>query len=196
MNYNIHMEELVNILILFIQNLGPYGVILSSIVILFESIFPVIPLFVFITINYEALGSVLGFFISWTFTIAGCIMSYYLFRNGLGNRFERLTENKELIKKYTNMFKNISTGKLLLIIAFPFTPAFAVNIAAGLAKMDFKKYLTALIFGKISLVIYSAYLGLSLLESLTNPIALLKMIVVIGSVYLLYIICKKIFKFD
>ena len=123
-------------------------------------------------------------------------MSYYIFRNGFGNKFESLTSNKELINKYKNMFKNISTGKLILIIAFPFTPAFVVNIAAGLVKMDFKKYLTALLFGKISLVIYSAYLGFSLIESVTNPIALLKLIALVGGVYILYIIVKRVFKLE
>ena len=153
-----------------------------------------IPLLVFVTIEYMLLGPVLGFLVSWVFTVLGCVASYLIFRNGFGDKFDNLTENKELIKKYKQMFRHISTGKLLLIVAFPFTPAFVVNIAAGLVKMDFKKYLTALLFGKISLVIYSAYVGTSVVESINNPIILVKIIVLIGLVYLLYLVTKKILK--
>lgn len=190
------MTELLNDIIIFIESLGINGVFLSSTLLLMESIFPIIPLLVFVTINYMLLGPVLGFIVSWFFTVLGCIASYLIFKNGFGNKFENLTENKELIKKYTHMFRHISTGKLLLIIAFPFTPAFVVNIAAGLVKMDFKKYLIALLFGKISLVIYSAYVGMSVVESINNPIILVKIVVLIGLVYLLYICAKKIFKFE
>ena len=189
------MTELLNSIIIFIEGLGIYGVVISSFLLLIESIVPIIPLLVFVTINYMLLGPILGFIISWIFTILGCIASYLIFKNGFGNKFENLTENKELIKKYTRMFRHISTGKLLLIVAFPFTPAFVVNIAAGLVKMDFKKYLIALLFGKISLIIYSAYVGTSVVESINNPIVLVKIFVLIGLVYLLYICAKKIFKF-
>lgn len=185
-----------NNIVEFIQNAGLLGAILSCGIITIESIFPIIPLLVFITINFLVLGNVIGFITSWIFTVIGCILSYELFKRGLGSKFEHLTENKELIKKYTKMFKNISTGKLLLIVAFPFTPAFMVNIAAGLSKMEFKKYIVAILFGKISLVFYSAYIGKSFIESITNPIALLKAFSMITIVYLLYILAKKVFKLN
>lgn len=188
--------EYLNAIIEFIQGAGLLGAVISCGIITVESMFPIIPLLVFITINYIALGSVFGFITSWVFTVIGCIISYYIFKKGFGNKFEHLTENKELIKKYTKLFKNISTGKLLLIVAFPFTPAFMVNIAAGLSKMEFKKYFIALLFGKISLVIYSAYIGQSFIESFSNPWALLKILLLIGVVYLLYRIVKKVFKLN
>ena len=188
------MTELLNSVIIFVQGLGQWGVILASILLFFESIVPMIPLLVFVTIEYMLLGPVLGFIVSWVFTVLGCVASYLIFRNGFGDKFDNLTENKELIRKYKRMFRHISTGKLILIVAFPFTPAFVVNIAAGLVKMDFKKYLIALLFGKISLVIYSAYVGTSVVESINNPIILVKIVALIGGVYLLYLVAKKIFK--
>ena len=188
--------DFLNNIVEFIQNAGLIGAFFSCLIITIESMFPIIPLLVFITINFLVLGNALGFITSWVFTILGCILSYEIFKKGLGSKFEHLTENKQLIKKYTKMFKNISTGKLLLIVAFPFTPAFMVNIAAGLSKMDFKKYIVAILFGKISLVFYSAYIGKSFIESITNPIALLKAIAAILVVYLLYILAKKVFKLN
>ena len=180
----------------FIETSGTWGAVISCALILIESIVPVLPLLVFITINFMVFGNVLGFIISWVCTLIGCVMSYYLFKNGLGKKFEIFTENKELIKKYTKLFKNISTGKLVLIIGMPFTPAFMVNIVAGLTKMDFKKYFTALVFGKISLVFYSAYIGMSFVESIKNPIMFVKMFIVMGAVYLLYRVLNKVLKLE
>ena len=136
------MEIVINFfkdLIIFIQDSGIWGVFFACGLIFVESIIPILPLVAFITVNFIVLGNLVGFLISWIFTCLGCIMSYYIFKMGFGNKFENLTSDKVLINKYKNLFKNISTGKLLLIIAMPFTPAFVVNIVAGLTKMDFKK---------------------------------------------------------
>lgn len=187
------MIKLLDGLILFIENAGVIGVILSSLLIFVESIFPALPLLVFITIEYMILGKFWGFIISYIFTVLGCIMSYFIFKKGFGNKFEKLTENKKLLSKYKNLFKNISLVKLILIVSLPFTPAFIINIAAGLTKMDFKKFLISIIIGKVTLVIYEAYLGLNAVESINNPILLLKIVGVIVIVYLVYLLIKRIF---
>ena len=188
--------ELIEKIVEFIQTSGTFGVVIACALMSIESIFPMIPLAVLITINMLVMGSVWGFFVSWFFTIIGCVASYFIFKKGFGNKFERLTENKELLKKYKKIFKNISTGKLVLIVAMPFTPAFVVNIVAGLVQMDFKKYFTALIFGKISMVYFWGFVGTSLVESLNNPWILIKIIVVMALSYLLYLAIKKITKLE
>ena len=57
---------------------------------------------------------------------------------------------------------------LVLLIAVPFTPQFAVNIGAGLSKMSRKKFFAALIIGKLPLVYFWGFIGKSLLESITD----------------------------
>ncbi len=188
--------EFLQSIINFIEGSGTFGVVFACGLITIESIIPVLPLVAFITINFLVLGKILGFFISWIFTIIGCIMSYLIFKNGFGNKFDNLTENKQLLKKYKHMFKDISTGKLLLIIAMPFTPAFMVNIAAGLVKMDFKKYLIALIFGKIAMVYFWGFIGSSFIDSIKNPIILVKIIIIMLLTYLIYVVLNKIFKLN
>ena len=78
----------------------------------------------------------------------------------------------------------------------PFTPAFVVNIVAGLCKMDFKKYLIAIIIGKISMVYFWGYIGTSLVESLTNPLIIVKIVISMVLCYLIYMLVKKVFKLD
>jgi uncharacterized membrane protein YdjX (TVP38/TMEM64 family) len=190
------MEELVTNLVNFIQSSGLLGVFLSCFILTIESIIPIIPLLVFISVNFIILGPVLGFIVSWIFTVLGSLLSYYLFKNKFSNKFLDKTKDSELVNKYIKIIKKLSTGKLLLIVALPFTPAFAVNIAAGILKLDFKKYLTAILFGKISLVVYSAYIGTTFIEGITNPILLVNLVILILIVYILFRIVKKVFKLN
>lgn len=190
------MEDIANTIVQFIRNSGLLGVFLSCLILTVESIIPVIPLLVFISINILILGPIPGFIISWVFTVLGSLLSYYIFRKGLSNKFLEYSKKNEVVDKYVKVLKNISTGKMLLIVALPFTPAFAVNIAAGLLKIDFKKYLTAILFGKIGLVAYSAYIGTTFVEGLSKPIVMLHLAIIIGIVYILFLIVKKVFKLN
>ena len=175
--------ELFEKLIEFIQTSGPSGVVLACLLMCVESIVPMIPLVALITINMMILGKVIGFFVSWFFTCIGCIFSYMIFKYGFGKKFDRLTEDKATINKYKKVLKNISFPTLCLIIAMPLTPAFVVNIVAGLLKIDFKKYVIALMIGKLSMVYFLGFFGMSFVKSIENPILLVKMLIVMGIVY-------------
>ena len=138
------MSELFNSFYIFIMNtidaLGVYGPLLGSLFIILESIIPPLPLFVFITINFVAFGKVLGFIISWICTCIGCTLSYYfvkkLFRNWVVNKIKDVN----LLTKCMNYVENLSLTQVTMILSIPFTPAFMVNIAAGLCNMNFKKF--------------------------------------------------------
>ena len=138
-----------------LQGLGVWGPIVGCFFILIESMVPILPLFVFITLNFLAFGSVFGFIISWIFTCIGCFISFLLFRCKVQTwLFKRIKKEGLISEKTINMITNLKFEQLTTIIAIPFTPAFLVNIAAGLSKMSYKKYLGALLIGKIFLVYF------------------------------------------
>ena len=60
--------------------------------------------------------------------------------------------------------------------------------------MDFKKFLIATIIGKISLVYYCGFVGTSILESFSNPVVLIKIIILLLFTYVLSKIVNKILK--
>ncbi len=177
-----------------INTMGIYGPILSCVLILFESIFPIMPLAVFITINFLAYGNIVGFVISWIFTVLGCLLSFYLFRKGVQGWFQRLTKDRTKLNNLMTKFNNISFAELAVIIAIPFTPAFLVNIAAGLSNMPKRKYILALLVGKIGLVYFWGYIGTSLVESLKNPMILIRIAVILVITYIISFIIKKLIK--
>lgn len=179
-----------------LNSLGMYGVVLGCFLIVVESILPILPLFVFITLNFMTFGMFLGFIISWIFTILGCLLSFFIFRKKIKNWFDKKINNKKKITKIMNTINKIKFEQLTIIIAIPFTPAFLVNIAAGLSKISFKKFLIALLIGKIFLVFFWGFVGTSLIQSLTNPYALIKVIILVLTAYIISKIVNKKFNLD
>ena len=194
------MSELFNSFYIFIMNaidaLGVYGPLLGSLFIILESIIPPLPLFVFITINFVAFGKVLGFIISWICTCVGCILSYYLVKKLFRNWVVNKIKDVNLLTKCMNYVENLSLTQVTMILSIPFTPAFMVNIAAGLCNMNFKKFLTAILISKIFLVYFWGVVGTGLLESFHNPTSLITVVVMIVIAYILSIVIKKVFKID
>ncbi len=194
------MSELFNSFYIFIMNaidaLGVYGPLLGSLFIILESIIPPLPLFVFITINFVAFGKVLGFIISWICTCIGCILSYYLVKKLFRNWVVNKIKDVNLLTKCMNYVENLSLTQVTMILSIPFTPAFMVNIAAGLCNMNFKKFLTAILISKIFLVYFWGIVGTGLLESFHNPTSLITVVVMIVIAYILSIVIKKVFKID
>ena len=194
------MSELFNSFYIFIMNtidaLGVYGPLLGSLFIILESIIPPLPLFVFITINFVAFGKVLGFIISWICTCIGCILSYYLVKKLFRNWVVNKIKDVNLLTKCMNYVENLSLTQVTMILSIPFTPAFMVNIAAGLCNMNFKKFLTTTVISKIFLVYFWGIVGTGLLESFHNPTSLITVVVMIVIAYILSIVIKKVFKID
>lgn len=187
------ISEYIDILIAM---LGVWGPLLGCILIIIESIIPILPLAAFITLNFLAFGSILGFIISWICTIIGCSLSYWLFHKNFKNIFEKKLRNKETVNKFMKIVDSIKFEQLVTLLAIPFTPAFAINIAAGLSKMKYSKYLKAILIGKIFMVYFWGFVGTSLIQSLTNPIALVKVIIIVLIAFIASKVINKVLKID
>lgn len=193
------MEQYISEAILIIRevmlNNGYFiALILGTLLVICESIIPVLPLAVFIAINTIVLGNVVGFLISWIGTIIGCILSFYIFRLGF-YKYIYKKPNKR-IDNFIDRVSNIKLGSLVLIMAIPFTPAFSVNIAAGLSRISFKKFLTALFISKAACVYFWGYVGSTFINSLTDISAMIKIAVMLIVSYVISIIVNKKFNID
>ena len=180
-----------------LQGMGVWGPIVGCFFILIESMVPILPLFVFITLNFLAFGNILGFIISWIFTCIGCFISFLLFRCRVQTWLFKRIKKKGIISEHTiDVITNLKFEQLTTIIAIPFTPAFLVNIVAGLSKMSYKKFLGALLVGKVFLVYFWGFVGVSLIESIKNPIYLIRVGILLVIAYALSKIINKKFKIE
>ncbi len=193
------MEAVHNLYDFIINALGSIGVfapILACFLIIIESMIPILPLFVFITINFMTFGHIVGFIISWLCTLLGCMISYYLSYKISKKKIEKLKRKQPKIDLLLNKMKHLSITQIAVVLAIPFTPAFAINIAAGIVRIPAKKYLLSLVVGKIFLVYFWGYIGTSLLESIQNPIIIIKVLIMMSLAFLLSKIVSYIFKIE
>ena len=86
---------------------------------------------------------------------------------------------------------NLKFEQLVTIIALPFTPAFLINIACGLSNMKYKKFLTAILLGKIFIVYFWGFIGVGLIESIKNPKYLIEVFVMVIIAYIIIKIVNK-----
>lgn len=188
------LDKLQIYLQIIVDYLLQVGLVGGFLLIVLESIIPALPLSVFIGLNIITFGKILGYVISYFGTIIGCMLSFITFRYILKNYLYKIFKEKTRIKIEDLMKKmtNIDFNTLVVIIAIPFTPAFLVNIAAGLSNIPIKKYIFALLIGKPFMIYFWGYIGANLLESLKNPIILVKIIVIVLLAYLISKVVEKI----
>ena len=97
--YNNNGDDMREIIDSFVTNsttiLTSIGPIAGILLIILESILPMLPLSVFITLNMISFGSFFGFLISWISTIIGCMLSFTLFRYFFQKKLYRFIKRKE-----------------------------------------------------------------------------------------------------
>lgn len=183
------MEAVNNI----INTMSSIGILLGFVLIILESIVPVLPLGVFISLNVIAFGEKIGFIISWLATIIGCFIMFFICKKLQKNLTKKYKNNKKIMK-FKSKINNISYSKLVIILAIPFTPAFLINIGAGLSDFDTKKYLYALILGKIPMIYFWSFIGASLYESFTDIAVISKILLMLVLSFLVSKLLNKFLK--
>lgn len=174
------------------------GLIIGFLLIVLEAFIPILPLGAFVTLNINAFGSFIGLLLSWTATVTGSFLMYllcYYVSNKIIYKFIKET-TKEKIKNTTEHFKKIKLTSLVLIITLPFTPSCFVNLIAGISNVSKEKYFISLLIGKVFHVIFWGYIGMSLIESITNIKAIIFIIIILIIAYIISKIISKKFKIE
>lgn len=184
------MQHIINQVIENLQQLvissPPYlGVLIGMFVIILESMIPVLPLAVFIALNMILFGNLAGFIMSWVSTIIGCIIMFIVSRKYFSNFFDRKTKKSKKVRNLMNIINKMDFSTLVIISALPFTPAFLINIAAGLSKMSYKKFVMSILISKIAVIYFWGYIGTTFLDSLSDISVLAKLGIILGATYVL-----------
>lgn len=169
------------------------GLLFGILIIILESWLPILPLGVFVALNIQAFGFFIGITISWAATCIGCYISYLLFSCLSKNVIDKYLwkKSRKNLEKGINTFYKLSLSKLVVIIALPFTPAFVINILAGVSKMKKEKFLLALMIGKVFMILFWGYVGKSFIESMTDITTLMILTIMLAMAYFLSRIVSK-----
>ena len=195
------MKETIEVIIEYFKSLiqtnNPLlGLSVAILVVVIESIIPILPLAVFIAVNMLVFGNILGFIISYIGTIMGCILSFTIFRKGFSKWLYKRIKSKDNLKDLMKQISNIKFTTLVLITALPFTPAFSVNIASGLSKIRYRKFIAAMAVSKVSIIYFWGFVGTTFLESITDIKVLIELGLILLGAYILSIYVNKKFKIE
>ncbi len=183
------MQEIIDVIVQLILQLGP---VFGFLIIIIESIFPVLPLGLFVSLNMLAFGNVVGYIISLIATIGGCLLSFYAFKNGFNKVLYKHIKLDGKVDIFLKRIKKLSFRSLTLLVAMPFTPSFAVNISAGLSKMESKKFILAILIGKPFMVFFWGYIGKTLIQSISDPLVIAVILMIMLLAYLLSELIQKL----
>lgn len=189
------LAELIETCTKLIQN---GGFIVGFLLIVLEAFIPVLPLGAFVTLNVNAFKPLPGIILSWAASVLGSYLMYllcYYISNKVIYKFIKKKTQEKVLEKITQ-FQKIKLTSLVLIITMPFTPSCFVNLLAGVSNISKQKYLISLLIGKVFNIIFWAYIGMSLIESLTNIKTIIFIIIVLLIAYLISKIISKKFKIE
>lgn len=198
------LSQFESMLMEFLNNMGVLAPLFSCLLVFLEGIFAFLPLFAFVTVNIISLsnlfgtfvGTVLGFTLSWIFTILGSFTTFMLFRKIFSKSFRNKIKKRKRANKFMGIIDKLKYSQLVLIISIPFSPSFFINLGAGLSKINAKKYFCSLIIGKFVQMLFLSVVGVSLVECLTEPVALIKVIAILVVGYVVSLIVNKKFDLD
>lgn len=195
------MQEFVNNIISSLQDISQslpfiYSILFSFLIIVMESILPMLPLGVFIALNMVLLGNIFGFFVSWIATSLGCLLSFVLVRKLFYDKFSKRMEEKEKSRKLVKSINKLSFSSFVVITALPFTPAFVINIVCGLSKMSIKKFMSGILIAKIFITYFWGFIGTTFLQSVTDIKVLIELAIMLIAAYILSKLAMKKYNID
>ena len=130
------------------------------------------------------------------FSVLGSFTMFFCIRKLFGEKFRNKIKNKPKVTKFMNVVDKLTYSQLVLITSIPFSPSFFINLGAGLSKINMKKYFCALLIGKFAEMIFLGYVGVSLIECLTQPLALVKVVIIMLIGYGASVVVNKRFNLD
>ena len=189
------LTELINMATEMVQS---GGFIIGFLLIIIEAFLPVLPLGAFVTLNVNAFGIFPGLLLSWIAAIIGSYLMYslcYYISTKIIYKFLKKETQEKVVDKMTT-FKNIKLTNLVLIITLPFAPSCFINLLAGVSNIKKEKYLLSLIIGKAFMISFWAYIGMSLIESLTDIKAIIFILLILLVAYIVSKIISKKLKIE
>jgi uncharacterized membrane protein YdjX (TVP38/TMEM64 family) len=153
----------------------------STVVMIIQNTFTVIPLILVITLNITFFGFLLGFLWSWVTSILAAIVIFflvrYLFQSWLLNKVDEKLVEKIEKKGFIYVFE---------ARIFPFVPTSLVNILAGVSSINFTSFLLGTLIGNFIYFFVLALIPAGFLSSSVNEYLMGGIILLILPTFYMY----------
>jgi len=136
-----------------------FGPIPGMLLPMLEAFLPILPLFIFVMANAAAFGLWLGFIYSWLGACTGALIVFFLVRKYGQKRLVNFIARHRKMMKLLEWVERHGFGPLFIMLCFPFTPSSAINVVAGLSRINTIQFILAVLCGKLVMVFTVSFIG-------------------------------------
>lgn len=172
-----------------VESYRAFGPLLGIGLPMLEALIPVLPLILFVMANAIAFGLWFGLFYSWLGSVLGSLLVFTVIRRFGRSRFFSFVNKHPKVRKAMSWIERKGFAPIFILFCFPFTPSALINVVAGLSRISRRQFILALSLGKLVMIFILSYIGYDLVSFIHNPV---KTVIVIGIVFLLWYVGKKI----
>ena len=142
----------------FVESYGPYAVLVSFMLMIFQSIAAPLPAFLITFANASLFGWWQGAILSWSSAMAGAAICFFIARI-LGRDVAIKLTSKKGIEQVDKFFTKYGKQSILIARLLPFMSFDIVSYAAGLTGMGFWEFFIATGLGQLPATIVYSYVG-------------------------------------
>lgn len=158
---------------------GNLGYIVGFLLPFIEAFIPILPIIVFVIVNVNAYGFIIGTLLASIGTVAGSYIVFLFFRRLTHTRYMKKIQQRTSVQRLIHFIDRKGVLPIFILMCFPFTPSALVNIVASLSHIKAHAYLTVLIASKFVMIGLVGWLGNDITTLFTSPIRLITIIIVI-----------------
>ena len=144
--------------IAYIRSYGAYAAAVSFFLMVLQSIISPIPAFLITLSNAAIFGWVKGAILSWSSSMVGAILCFYIARILGRDMVEKLT-SKGSLESIDELFGKYGKYAILVARLLPFVSFDLVSYAAGLTSVKFIPFVIATGLGQMPATIIYSYVG-------------------------------------
>jgi uncharacterized membrane protein YdjX (TVP38/TMEM64 family) len=159
-------EITVTDLIEFIANVkdiySSLGIIAAIGLPYFETLVPIVPLFLVLSFNILSYGLVLGFIFTYIGTV-GATITIFLFLRYFSSNKKIDSKKNQKIQKYLNWIDNTHPYLHIISMMIPLSPAYLINYSMGLSNISLRKYLFITLISRFIMLVFCVPFGMTLI---------------------------------
>lgn len=152
--FSLNLEKV----IAYIRSYGTFAMIISFFLMILQSIISPIPAFLITLANASIFGWVKGAILSWTSSMVGAALCFYIARI-LGQDIVQKIIGEKALKSTNHFFEKYGKHTILVCRLLPFVSFDIVSYAAGLTNISFIHFFVATGIGQLPATIVYSYLG-------------------------------------
>jgi uncharacterized membrane protein YdjX (TVP38/TMEM64 family) len=159
------------------RDFGPFPGILLTFM---KSFIPPLPTMLIVGVNAAVYGLWLGFLYSWIGIVSGCLVTFLVVRRLAGHPYLARWAQKPKVQKSLVWVRRNAFSYVFLLSIFPVGPFVVINMAAAVARMRFRSFVVAIVFGKAIMVLSVSFIGHDLNRFIENPLEILYIVLFVG----------------